>query len=73
MKIYGKTKELAILPRLFKYIISEMNPLFKGIQTNYTKDLLLFNLEAIHNELNEIKNINYNYNHNRAIIIQFFR
>jgi ubiquitin C-terminal hydrolase len=40
-----------------------MNPLFKGIQANDTKDLILFILETIHNELNEINNsINGNNN-----------
>ena len=59
------------IPQEFKDIISEMNPLFEGIQANDTKDLLLFILETIHNELNEIKTktpenefynpTNYNY------------
>ena len=44
------------VPQEFKDVISEMNPLFKGIQANDTKDLILFILETIHNELNEINN-----------------
>jgi len=43
------------IPQEFKDVISEMNPLFKGIQANDTKDLILFILETIHNELNEVK------------------
>ena len=43
-------------PKKFKEVISEMNPLFKGIQANDSKDLILFILETIHNELNVINN-----------------
>ena len=51
------------VPQEFKDVISEMNPLFKGIQANDTKDLILFILETIHNELNEVNNtINGNNN-----------
>jgi len=49
------------IPQEFKDVISEMNPLFKGIQANDTKDLILFILETIHNELNEVS-INENNN-----------
>ena len=45
-------------PDNFKNIISEMNPLFAGIQANDSKDLVLFILETMHNELNEPKNKN---------------
>ena len=45
-------------PDNFKNIISEMNPLFAGIQANDSKDLVLFILETMHNELNEPKNMN---------------
>ena len=40
-------------PKNFKEVISEMNPLFKGIAANDPKDLILFLLETIHKELNE--------------------
>ena len=33
-----------------------MNPLFAGIQANDSKDLVLFMLETIHNELNKPNN-----------------
>ena len=42
-------------PNEFKDIISQMNPLFAGIQANDSKDLILFLLENIHQELNEKK------------------
>ena len=58
-------------PENFKKVISEMNPLFKGIAANDPKDLILFLLETIHKELNtppnkEIKN-NYFINNNNLI------
>ena len=39
-------------PHDFKNLISEMNPLFKGIQANDSKDLIIFLYETLHNELN---------------------
>jgi len=63
-------------PDNFKNIISIMNPLFAGIQANDSKDLVLFMLETIHNELNEPNNNNQingiqNQNQNQyEIIIQ---
>ena len=47
-------------PNNFKNLISEMNPLFAGIQANDSKDLVLFILETMHNELNAAKNVNQN-------------
>ena len=44
-------------PYYFKRIISQMNPLFKGIQANDSKDLIQFLLTEIHSELNQIKKI----------------
>ena len=40
-------------PDDFKNTISEMNPLFAGIQANDSKDLILFLMETMHNELNK--------------------
>ena len=40
-------------PHNFKNIISELNPIFKGIAANDPKDLVLFIIQKIHNELNE--------------------
>ena len=49
-------------PEYFKQVISEMNPLFKGIAANDPKDLVLFLLETIHKELNNPPNNNINNN-----------
>ena len=40
-------------PKYFKNIISNINPLYKDISSNDSKDLILFFLETIHNELNQ--------------------
>ena len=59
-------------PYNFKKIISEMNPLFKGIQANDSKDLILFLLETMHTELNQKKyNIKNNINQNQISIYDF--
>ena len=44
-------------PKQFKDKISEYNPLFKGVQANDSKDLIIFLLEIINNELVQIHNI----------------
>ena len=44
-------------PEHFKDVISEMNPLFAGIQANDSKDLVLFLMENIHKELNKPEKI----------------
>ena len=44
-------------PYNFKALISKMNPLFEGVKANDSKDLVLFLLETMHNELNKVKNI----------------
>ena len=51
-KIWSSTYEQSYPPREFKNKISIMNPLFKGIQANDSKDLVLFIYENIHTELN---------------------
>jgi len=43
-------------PNHFKDVISEMNPLFRGIAANDSKDLILFLLEKMHEELNMPQN-----------------
>ena len=40
-------------PTDFKDCISEMNPLFRGIAANDSKDLIIFLYETIHNEINK--------------------
>ena len=41
----------SIKPKKFKELISEMNPIFKGVQANDSKDLILFLLETMDKEL----------------------
>ena len=53
-------------PNHFKEVISQMNPLFAGIQANDSKDLILFLLENMHEELNLSKN-NVIENNNQMI------
>ena len=48
-------------PYNFKNLISKMNSLFEGVQANDSKDLVLFLLETLHNELNKVKNANPQY------------
>ena len=43
-------------PYSFKQKISEMNPLFQGVQANDAKDLINFILQELHEELNETEN-----------------
>ena len=43
-------------PEEFKKTISELNPLFQGVQANDSKDLVIFLLEAMNNELVKIHN-----------------
>ena len=50
--LWEKLEHRFYAPNNFKNIISEMNPLFKGIAANDPKDLILFLLETMHNELN---------------------
>ena len=40
-------------PEDFKECISKMNPLFKGIAANDSKDLIIFLYETMHNEINK--------------------
>ena len=56
--LWEKLEHRFYAPNNFKNLISEMNPLFKGIAANDPKDLILFLLEKMHNELNKpINNI----------------
>ena len=48
-------------PYSFKKIISDMNPLFEGVQANDAKDLVSFILQELHSELNQPENkVDYN-------------
>ena len=55
VNLWKKSKNKYYAPYNFKNLISEMNPLFKGIAANDSKDLILFILETIHRELNTKK------------------
>ena len=67
-------------PDDFKNVISKMNPLFAGIQANDSKDLILFLLETMHNELNTAKKTNipsynlnqYNYEKTFELFSKYF-
>ena len=50
------------IPETFKNKISELNPLFRGIQANDSKDLILFIFETLHNELNNPSSNSMNLN-----------
>ena len=47
-------------PTDFKNCISRMNPLFKGIAANDSKDLIIFLYETMHNEINKEGQYNCN-------------
>ena len=47
-----KKNKKSYSPKNFKETISHMNPLFKGVAANDSKDLILFLFEKIHEELN---------------------
>ena len=52
LKDYNRNKTY-YEPYDFKQIISDMNPLFQGIQANDAKDLINFILQQLHEDLNE--------------------
>jgi ubiquitin C-terminal hydrolase len=56
------TKEKYISPDMFKTIIGELNPLFKGNHAADSKDLVFFIIEKLHKELNQENNNFANYN-----------
>jgi ubiquitin C-terminal hydrolase len=67
-----KNNNKAYSPKNFKETISEMNPLFKGVAANDSKDLILFIFEKIHEELNQC--INYiNSEQNIPYELEVFR
>ena len=47
-------------PEEFKNVISQLNPLFKGIQANDSKDLIIFIYETLHRELNSPNSLDIN-------------
>jgi ubiquitin C-terminal hydrolase len=55
LKNLWESNKRSYSPDNFKKIISEMNPLFNGIQANDSKDLIIFLLEKLHKELNNVE------------------
>ena len=53
-----------ISPYDFKEKLSQENPLFAGINANDSKDLINFLIERLHNELNNVKDMNDMQNNN---------
>ena len=53
---YPKENEKYISPNLFKDIIGELNPLFRGMHAADAKDLIFFMLEKFHQELTDNNN-----------------
>ena len=49
---FPKDNEKYITPNIFKEIIGELNPLFKGMHAVDAKDLIIFIIEKLHKELN---------------------
>ena len=55
-KYYTKKTKTYYAPYEFKEKISKMNPLFKGVAANDSKDLINFIVMTLHDELNTINN-----------------
>ena len=60
-------------PTDFKNKISEMNPLFRGIAANDSKDLIIFLYETMHNEINIPNQYKSNNSYNNNPELQLFR
>ena len=58
----NKSDNGSYCPEQFKNKISELNPLFQGVQANDSKDLVIFLLEEINDELVNIHNKKKNIN-----------
>jgi ubiquitin C-terminal hydrolase len=56
--LYTKEDKKSYAPKEFKELIGNMNSLFRGINANDSKDLILFLYEKIHEELNVPNNYN---------------
>jgi ubiquitin carboxyl-terminal hydrolase 2/21 len=56
-------------PTDFKNCISKMNPLFKGIAANDSKDLIIFIYETIHAEINKQRSYNIDINDNQELAL----
>ena len=70
--LYDRNKnKVSYSPTHFKNVIGEKNPLFKGVAANDSKDLIIFLLEKMHEDLNE--QINYNPEPNLSRDLLVFR
>ena len=80
---HPKENEKYIAPTIFKEIIGELNPLFKGMHAADAKDLIFFIIEKLHKELNTINldkqktpQMNYElqekYSTNEQLMLQLF-
>jgi len=62
--IYLRQKKY-ISPKMFKKIIGQLNPLFEGYYETDAKDLMLFIIDKLHQELNKVdysKQFNKDFN-----------
>ena len=50
-----KSNNKSYAPSKFKQIVGELNPLFRGIQANDSKDMMNFIIEKMHDELNPLR------------------
>jgi len=69
--LYTKEDKKSYAPKEFKEVIGNMNPLFRGINANDSKDLILFLYEKIHEELNVLNNYNNNEQNIPNDLLQF--
>ena len=73
-KLYNNNQKF-YAPYDFKNLISEMNPLFAGVQANDAKDLLQFILETMHSELKMATQVFVEYNidqRNQGMAMKYF-
>ena len=74
--LWEKLDHKSYPPNNFKELISSMNPLFKGVAANDPKDLILFILETMHNELKTVDNsiiVDENFVPNEHDLIQVYK
>ena len=61
-----KTSKESVNPKIFKQVLGDLNPLFKGVQASDAKDFTFFVIERLHEELKPI-----NYMQNKKIPINY--
>ena len=75
---YYKSNNKSYAPTNFKQIVGDLNPLFRGIQANDSKDMMNFIVEKMHEELNplrvnNIQNNNYIDQTNELATFNYFK